>query len=75
MTNLEFVLTNANINTNNISEDEIKFIDETLIPQYESMSNPIFGSSIVISHRKTNEVRRLNVKEIVNSLKNFLNNL
>lgn len=69
MTDLEFILTNANIDPNNITDKARTFIKEVLIPYYEAVSNPVFGSTMVISNSQTNEVRTLDLKEIISLLK------
>lgn len=71
MTDLEFILTNANIDSNNITDEARTFIKEVLIPYYEAVSNPVFGSTVVISHSQTNEIRNLNIAEIVSLLKSI----
>lgn len=73
MTNLEFVLSASNININNVSEAEIKFIDETLIPMYAFSA--LLSSTTHISHPETGETREIDVKEMFENLKDFLNNL
>ena len=73
MTNLEFVLSASNININNVSEAEIKFIDETLIPMYAFSA--LLSSTTHICHPETGEVREIDVKEMFENLKDFLNNL
>ena len=71
MTDLEFVLTNANIDSNNITDEARTFIKDVLIPYYEAVSNPVFGSEAVISHSQTNEVRKIALADIVSLLKSL----
>lgn len=71
MSDLEFILTNSNIDSNNITDGARKFIKEKLIPHYEFMSHPVFGSTAVICHSKTNEVRNFNAVDIVSLLKSI----
>ena len=72
MNDLEFILTDAGINYNNISNEAKIFIKEKLIPHYEFSNNQIFGSTIFITHSKTQESRKLNAGNIVSMLKKLL---
>ena len=62
MNNLEFVLTNANTTIN-----DVEFINTQLIPHYKFLIN-LGTNSINICHSNTNEVRNINLDEIITLL-------
>lgn len=71
MTDFEFILTNAGIDADNITDEAKTFIKDVLIPYYEAVSNPVFGSEAIISHSQTNEVRKIDLSKIVTLLKSL----
>ena len=66
MDNIEFILNYAGITSkiNDLTEREKKFIKVKLIPHYELMSNPVFGSEHTIFNQYTGEVKTLKTSEI-----------
>ena len=69
MTDIEVILKSNNIDYSNISADDIKFIKEKLIHQYERFSSPIFNEMYDID----GEMKTFTFKEILNMLKSVVN--
>lgn len=72
MTNLEFILSSCNINSEKIDEREKKFIKEVLIPHYEFYNQPWFPATSITLHCLTKEVRTINNAEMLAALKSLI---
>ena len=69
MSNIEFILVNFNINPNKLTAYDRKWINESIIPFYEDNDRPYFPAEIEHKNLFTGEVRKINVKEALESLK------
>ena len=69
MTDLEFILTNFRIDPKNITERDMKWIKNELIPHYEFYSQPFLPATSITLHTITKEVRTINNAEMLAALK------